>query len=213
MKYALTLRSVARTSESIPEKHDRLMRGLAAIGSPWGICGVPPAAPDPGRELMARVRLDRLLGKGVKGYVLYRYRGGLRDQAMDDDHMALEFDPDRVDYGALLTHSLSRYIAAFHAYRAEIGPEELANLDFDQARKIDKRTGVHRIYPVSFYSDSLCETAFGKSAQRLVELLRPVCAETELVGDGALLITSRHPVDTEQSDRLNDAAWERLRAG
>lgn len=211
MKYELTLRSAARPKESIPEKHEQLMRGMAAIGSPWGISGEPPAAPDPGRELMAKSRLDRFLGKGIKGYVLYRYRSGLRDQAMDDDHMALEFDPDRVDYDALLTHALNGYITSFRAYRAEIGPEEFADLDFDEARKIDKRRGVYRIYPISFYSGTLCEMAFGMSAERLVKLLTALCAEARLVADGALLIASRIPVDVEQGNRFNDAAWQRLR--
>lgn len=211
MKYALTLRSVAHTNDTIAEKHDRLMHGLAAIGAPWGISGEPPAAPDPGRELIAKSRLDRLLGRGIKGYVAYRYRGGLRDQAMDDDHMVLEFHPDRVDYDALLTQALSGYVTAFGAYRAEIGPEELADLDFDQARKIDKRRGVYRIYPVSFYGGTLCEVAFGVSAGRLVKLLTAVCAEARVVADGALLVASRVPVDVEQSRRFNDAAWHRLR--
>jgi len=211
MKYALTLRSVAHPNDSIAEKHNRLMRGLVAIGSPWGISGEPPAAPDPGRELIAKSRLDRFLGEGIKGYVAYRYRSGLRDQAMDDDHMVLEFHPDRVDYDVLLTEALSGYITAFGAYRAELGPEELADLDFDQSRKIDKRRGVYRIYPISFYGGTLCEVAFGVSAGRVVKLLTAVCAEARVLSDGALLIASRVPVDVEQSRRFNDAAWQRLR--
>jgi hypothetical protein len=211
MKYSLTLRSAARASDSIAEKHDRLVRGLVAIGGPWGISREPPAAPDLGRELISTLRLDKVLGSKIRGYVAYRYRGGLRDQAMDDDHMVLEFHPDRVDYDALLTGAMVGYIAAFDAYRAELGPADLAEVDFDQARKIDKRRGVYRIYPVSYYGGTLCETAFGLSAARIANLLLGLCTETRLIADGVLLIANRMALNIEESNRFSDAAWQRLR--
>jgi hypothetical protein len=212
MKYELMLRWIPDAKESIQERHATVMRVLDPIPQPWGFGSKGgPSAPDAGRELLAGVRLDSFLGRGVRGSVVYRYRGGLEDAGMYDDYLRLEFNPARVDYVTLLGSALSQYIQGLQPYRAHCGPEELTVVDFDALRRTDYRRGIHRFYPVMYVGRHLCSKALNFFPEDLVRRVAKECERAELLNNGAFLVMTSEVVDVSGAEAINQRIWASVR--
>ncbi|MHB8797114.1 MAG: hypothetical protein ACYDBY_01495 [Thermoanaerobaculia bacterium] len=213
MKYELMLRSRARQEETIQEKHQKFIEGIRCLPLPWGSGDTTPMTPDPGRELVAEIRASQFLGKPVRGSVVYQFRRPFADEGIHDDHLCLTFGAKKVDYGVLVDEVLERYIDAFDAYRAHIGPDEFNNLDFDDARHIDYRRGVFRIYPVSFFDRDLCRRAFGLDPEQLADRVAPACKKVRLLKAGVLIEASGEVLDVEASRAVDLRLRQLIRNG
>lgn len=205
MKYLLRLNSFATDSVAILDKHKKLVSELTTLEGPWGLQpgGYPP--PDPGKELSAHFQLAKSLrGRGVRGFVSYRYRGGLRDESDCDDYVALEFNPARVDFASLIKTALPRYIQAFEPYFGHVSDEEFVFTDFDRSRNVDQRRVVLRVLPICFLSQKLCKRALGVNADEVTDRLRGRVELVESVGAGLLIVARMEPVPFETAKKLSD---------
>jgi hypothetical protein len=199
-----------RTYES---KHERFFARLREMPHPWGLAGQePPTAPSCGRDIAADVSLNKRLGKGIRGFAYYRYRypGLAEDIGMNDDFVTLEFNPEKVDYQALVREALPAYIEAFNGHISTIKDEEFTELDFDawQASGKDGRNGVYRVMPVSFYDRLLCQRAFGQSPEQIAARLSGRIEDVRLFHDGVYLIGSSQPLPLAEADKLS---WDMKR--
>ena len=209
MKYELMLRSRARKSEPIAEKHSRFFTEFSNIPAPWGIGeNLIPVQPDPGRNLGAGINITKLLGKGISGRVYYVLRRNFEDLGMHDDFFDMSFNPKNVDFRSFVYDALPRLILAFDAYLARVGDVEFCYLDFDGERDAglgDPRFGGYRIFPISFFDKTLCERAFGMNPNEIAERLQGRVECVKLLKDGIYIIGDSRPLKIEESDKL---CWE-----
>ena len=204
MKYKLCVNARSTEAVSISQKHTYLVAGLAAVPGSWGLASAEHAVPDPGRELSAHFPLGKSLRtRGVRGFASYRFRGGLRDHSSCDDYIDLDFNPERVDFGALI-ESLPQYIAAFDPYFAYVADEEFGFLDFNRSRNMDGRASVLRVYPICFLGGGLCVKALGLSVGEVARRLAPKAESVSEIGGGVLVVGHSKPVPFASAKSLSD---------
>ena len=213
MKYVLKLRARPEECATIEDKHSRLIEGLVALGGDWGLPPGEYPAPDAGEELSAQFQLGKLLGKGITGFVNYRFRGGLRDESGNDDYIDLEFNPDRIDYHHLLNEVIPYYIDCFRPYHAYAGDEEFTYIDFGRSRGFDHRSGVLRVHPANFFDEQLCKRAFCLSPEEVQQRLTGIVQRAEVIQNGVNFIAQAEPMQIENAESLNDQLRSALAAG
>lgn len=197
---------MALTNEPIERKHDRFLKGIANLPPPWGAASIVPA-PEPGAQLVATLPASKFLGKGIKGQVVYQYRRNFRGEAADDDWIDLTFNPSKVDYRALAYDFLPHYVEAFGGYMATISDNEFIYMDFEEKRrlKMDARSSIYRIDPISYFSDGLCERAFGLSAKQVMERLTGKVEDVRLGCGGVFIVLTSAVLPTPEMDKT---CWE-----
>ena len=209
MKYVMRLR--ARPDKlMIAEKHMRLVSYLSKLSGPFGLRSSDFPSPDCGQELSARFELGKELGKGIKGFVRYRFRGGLEDQGDHDDLLDLEFDPRKMDYSILLREVFPCYVRAFQPYFGFIGDEEFTYVDFDRSRNTNSRYELIRFYPTAYYSNWFCANSLGLSAEELVGRVGDLIVKSELFDDGVILVGADSPIDLDRAEEFNVMMQKRL---
>jgi hypothetical protein len=162
------------------------------------------APPDPGRELSAQFNLGKLLrGRGARGFVSYRFREGLRNDSGCDDLIDLDFNPERVDFGALLA-ALPQYIAAFDPYFAYVADEEFGFLDFNRSRNMNYRVSVLRVSPICFLGGGLCVQSLGLSVGEVARRLAPKAESVSEIGGGVLVVGHSKPLPFASAKSLSD---------
>lgn len=211
MKYNLEVRSIARQSESIAEKHDAFVERNQHLPAPWKPSETV-AAPAPGSALSAILKASDLLGKGLRGQVVYQFRRPFRDEASQDDWIDVSFNPAKIDYDALIGRVFLDYAAAFDAYYADISDDEFIYMDFDQVKAagIDKRHGLYRLSPISFMRRDFCRRALGLSPTQVVERLKGGVEVAREVLDGVFIVLTSQVLATEQMDAICREARSRL---
>lgn len=212
MTYEVMIRAVPVMTQSIADKHQSFLAAIADLLPPWGIIN-PLPAPDPGGELLAEVRLRGHLGTGLRGSIVYRYRGGLRDKASCDDYLKVEFDPGKNDWSVFSEAVFPAYVQAFCGYRGHAGDMRFSAMDFEAKRHVDARRGVFRFHPVNYFDGSMCQAAFGLSPSQFLDRVKPVVHCARLVGNGILVIGRPNPVELEEAQTLNDTVWRVIRCG
>jgi hypothetical protein len=213
MKYELLIRSRALASESIATKHRHFMEYLSRLEPPWRVdLQRAPSAPDPGAELIAEADLSALFTPKVEAQVVYQFRRPFRDEAAADDSFSLSFDPTKVDFQSLATTGFAAYVEAFNGYRGEMGDTELSYSDFDKAQDVDDRSGVYRVYPISFFDEQLCLRAFKLSPADVVQRLTAICEVARVVSDGALIIGSSRVLTFVEAEPLSTRLTRILKA-
>jgi len=212
MNYQIMIRSIPK--DTIPEVHSRIISVMNGIPKPWGFEGDGgPSVPDCGKGLLAQVKLLKYLGPGVRGSIVYNYRGCQGDDDMYDDFMVLEFNPAKHQYSELLRSILPRYIKAFPAYLAFIRDDDWILIDREEMLKTapNRRTSVHRIYPVHYFNDLLCLRAFKKTPAELIKLLSGECEHIELMNSGVYLIATSKIIGLEEANQINDRLLKLIR--
>lgn len=197
---------MALTNEPIERKHDRFLKGIANLPSPWGAAGIV-LAPDPEAELVAILSASKFLGKGIKGHVVYQYRRYFRDEAAYDDWIDLTFNPSKIDYRALAYDFFPHYVEAFGGYMATISDDEFIYMDFEERRrlKMDARSSIYRIDPISYFSDSLCKRGFGLSAKQVMKRLTGKVEDVRLGCGGVFIVLTSAALPTLEMDNI---CWE-----
>jgi hypothetical protein len=206
MRYSLMLRSRANPNQSIEEKHAQFMSGLLEMTNAWApITRDLPNAPDPGANLCVGINLLRYFGKGIRGEVLYQYRGQhlLKDAGVCDDFFTLKFNPEKVDYESLVKEAVAQYIKAFRPYVAYIENEEIILIDIEERRQTSTRHQVYKIRPMHFMDRELCRRAFNCSPEQVVDILKDHVEKVDIVLDGVLIIASSKVLSLEEADEVN----------
>ena len=74
----------------------------------------------------------------------------------------MEFDPRKFNLQVLIAELFHRYVEWFQGYTGEVRDTQLIQLDFDDWRKsgVDSRSGVFRIYPCAFSTQSFAKGPF-----------------------------------------------------
>ena len=206
--YSLMMRSHARLSQPIGRAYATLVRGLArAATEDWSFD--PAKAPSVLREgemdLLVVANLTRCYHRRVRCTANFPVREpDMPDAPVADDWFALEWRPTPHDYAALIQDVLPAYLRAFRPYRATIGPDDLAAIDFDCERTLNGRYEIGRLYPVDYLHDDLCRAAFCRPAAACVQKLR----EGGIVADaiaGGLLIREPRLLTIKACDDFNKA--------
>ncbi|HEX8912678.1 MAG TPA: hypothetical protein VF796_10000, partial [Humisphaera sp.] len=77
----------------------------------------------------------------------------------------------------------------------------------------DDRDGVFMLSPVLYMDATLCERAFGLSAEQVVEVVAPAAESASVYRGGALLVLSSVPLPFKAADALVKKARKLLPAG
>jgi hypothetical protein len=211
MKYEFSLHARPSEIESIKDKHAKLIQGLVKLRGSWGLPAGDYPAPDPGRELSAIFKLTRLLGKGIKGFVCYRYRGGLRDEGGHDDYIKLEFNPEKIDYRSLLKEAFPAYIRSFASYFGYVGDDEFGYIDFDKSRYFNNRMNVLRIHLANYFDETLCLRAFGIDATEVLRRIAGAVEHAEIINNGVYLVGSWTPLPITDADNFSKKIFSLLK--
>lgn len=206
MRYDFEVRSVAQQGQSIEEKHCQFLLGLEGVPAPWGV-ERPLEAPDPGSGLSASLKVATMLGAGLRGDLVYQFRRPFRDDASQDDYLNITFNPEKIDYVALVTTVFPRYVGAFDAYYAEISDDEFTFMDHDQRRTlgIDKRHAIFRLPPVCYLHRDLCARALDMTPAQIVHRLQGSVAHLQETATGVIIALTDRPLPTMEMDAL---CWE-----
>lgn len=218
----LMLRYRPNTNESIESRHKRFLSRQVALPVPWCIldqcCETPPAIAG---KLTSVVDLDKCMTKGIRGHIVYSFRGPdyLKDDARCDDYMVMEFDPDKVDYSGLISDSFPKMVEAFECYSACIEKRDVVIRDFDKGVLEYERTGkepngrntVFRINAVNFWDRELCKRAFRLSPADIVKRLTGEVESVSEFYDGVLLIVTSQILTTEEHEAIDARVRKLLR--
>lgn len=198
-KHELELRRRPRLDEDIVAVHARWVNVAAGLPHPWRIdptaIDMQPAARR--AHSLALVRLNKGLGKGLRGYVQYALRKAayLEDAAQFDDFIVVVFNARGRDYEQLAREVFPPLIQAFGAYRANVYNVAKRSDDWsnvvDQCRAtgrdIDGRDGVYAISALNYFDRLLCKRAFETTPEHLVEKLQRRALSASLFNDGAIV--------------------------
>ncbi|MBL8535998.1 MAG: hypothetical protein JNM59_01200 [Hyphomonadaceae bacterium] len=143
---------------------------------------------------------------------------------MNDDKLTVGPRFDRIplaefDYAGFCQTIAPRAIEAFGAYRAAmITDHERSITDWDivrhemieHNRSIDGRDGVIRIWPVSYFDETLCQRAWGLSANEVVRRAVSACEEAYPLAGGAFLLVTSELVRGDALDDLSERVMSLL---
>lgn len=192
-------------SQVVEEMYERITCELAAIGPPWvpeGVLGYPIPVYD-GDESMATSFDKEKYQTPLESFVLNisnRSRTGPPMlPAMSRDYLVCTYGklPDTRDYRHVVTSVFPRFVATMNTRHGYITNDRVRDEDwlkdnFDDylppAEELLKR--VDRIWDANFWSDRLCRSAFGCTAQEVVSRLKDEVAEARLFHGGALILCS-----------------------
>lgn len=219
------LRRRANLDEPSPELNAKFIKQLVAVPGFWDIDKTASDAPFEFTGESASLDLRTALASGLAGQILYapRFAGYLsRDIAQSDDFISLRLDTEQADYTLFCSATLPRLIDIFRPYRAAAHTDDAMMLaDFDitcvqfheTGRDIDGRDSVHRIWPVCFFDDLLCQRAFGIGAAEVAARAALECERAEAMCGGAFLLVTSEVVVGPALDTLNARLMTRLDAG
>ncbi len=221
------IRRRPRLEEDRPSLNARFVDQLMQVQGFWAPDKTAADAPVETDEDFASLDLRRALIAGLGGGQLRycpRFAGWVNDdQAMNDDFLKFRMDTRKVDYAAFCGTILPKLIGIFRPYRLKVvsdDPVDTADWEISRVlfketrRRSDGRDGVHRIWPVSYIDDLLCQRSFGITAEEAVDRVAPECERAELLHGGAfLIVTSEIVTGLAALDALNERVKGRLKHG
>lgn len=160
---------------------------------------------------------------GMSGQVIYAARsaGNLaRDRRVADDFLSLRLDTQKLDYSAFCIDTLPNIIDIFHAYKAYVVTDESVLLSSIEAfrrerlvtgRDVDGRDSVGRIWPVTYFDETLCRRSFDISVETAVSRVAQECEVSKLLAGGAYFIVTREIVKGVALEDLNNKMMGILR--
>ncbi len=167
-------------------------------------------------------RARKVLVEGLGGQVRYcaRFPGWIdQDISMCDDTLMFAMDTIKVDYTEFCRVTLQKLIDIFGPYRVSVRTDETVEMadweitrvqSNETKRDVDGRDSVHRIWPVCFIDNLLCQRSFGMSAAEVVARVAPECERAELLYGGAFLIVTTNIITGSDLDVLNTRIMSRL---
>ncbi|HLY54985.1 MAG TPA: hypothetical protein VKS60_05475 [Stellaceae bacterium] len=199
-----------------------LVQALAAIPGFWGPDKSPSDVgfmPDFDSEEFAVLDLRSALAPGLSGLLYYRmFAGDSIDLYADDpdelgdDVLELDVDNTVVNYRTFCREIFPEVVRIFGAYRGAVKSDrEVQIRDGDSVMEryretgldVNRRSGIFRIWPVSYFGDELCRRSFRIGAAEVVKRAAPICELAEVRNDGAFLIATSDIVTGKDLDRLS----------
>lgn len=200
MKLIFELASRSIDEPDVEKRHKKLVEGLMQIEKPWGIDAGDYPLPKFGQGITSVFRLNKLLGNGIKGDVMYSYRRQLCPE--DDDRIYLEFNPQKIDYALLYRKVLPKYITFFKPYVASIFNQEVVYYEYDNREKYDLAK-YFRFNPIFFVDEKCCFDKMGISPSELKIRILNIVEHTELFGNGLIVVVSSRLLNLTESNELH----------
>jgi len=202
MKYLFEIASRTTLDQSVEKKHKTLIEGLKQVPDPWGVADKSKDYDVSafGNQLISVFKLNKILGKNIKGEIIYRYRRLLADDSSNDDHIHIEFDPSKIKYIELIDVVLKQYVSSFDAYSASIFNEDLIFEDFEKSRNKNFRDTILRFYPVCFFDEELSLRALKLAPQEVITRLTGQVEKVEIFRGGVVIIATNHLMSREQAN-------------
>lgn len=206
----LAIASRADEGTSVEEKHLRFFRAIKDLPEPWGTGNrsVPPI-PQFGLHSTAIAQITGFFQDHVRSAdLIYPYRRNLSDNSLSDDRLYIELNPCATDVDLLVYRVIPQYIEAFDAYRVECGHENFVYEDYEslQGARYDSRHHVHRVDPISYFDELLCERAFQLRPADVISKLEGQVEHAQLLRGGAYIVGSSKcasfPDECEVSRRM-----------
>lgn len=134
---------------------------------------------------------------------------GAPDHPSSDDSFDVTMTPNRSTYRDFVTSFVPAAIEAFKPYVATLGPDALLHIDWDEARKVNGRKNVFRLYPVHYLADKLIHSAFKMPAAKFQTRMKPFYESVKEFHHGVLLANPK-PLTVEQCNHLSKKAMDAL---
>ncbi|WP_156948423.1 hypothetical protein [Marinobacterium jannaschii] len=214
-KYVMIFQHIPIISDGILERHRRFLNKQADISEPWRLpTENSVSVSDIGKgELISITKLRKFLGKGISGEVSYCLRKDhyLINNSSRDDRLIYEFNPEKVDYKALVNDVFPELVRSFECYRAAIYDEdaflphwrELKRVNREFGKDLNGRDGVFYINPVTYFSRSLCNLEFSISPDEIVSILDGKIEHVSLLLDGVLIRYSSEVLSETEYDAVD----------
>lgn len=213
-KYVIGLRHRPNPNDDIGIRHKRFISRQSEVSKIWAI---PDAGvidlPEITGELVSVIDLNYLTEERLDGQIVYSLRDEkyLRDNAQYDDHVSIEFDPDKINYSDLVLNVFPIFVTAFESYRAAIYERKIARSDFreiikscsDSGKDINGRDGVYRINAINYFDRELCWRAFNLSPEQIIDRLEGKVESVSSLHDGVLLIYSSKFLDHDDLEKID----------
>ena len=210
-KLKIEFRRRALPSESINDSHYSFLEGVSELDSPWNLGKLETLA-DIGSDLTLSVSLNKALGRGLKGDLVYTYRGSeyIRDTAQYDDNIFIEFSPDKISLETII-NILRVYVPAFNCYKVVVHNWAIVRTDWpsiverceDSGKDVNGRDGVYRINAINYFDRELCQRAFNLSPEQIIERLDGKVESVSLLHDGVLLIYSSKYLERDKLEKID----------
>ncbi len=168
--------------------------------TPWGIGEGEFITPNFGNGLSAIFRLNKFLKNGIKGEVIYTYRG-INSREIDD-RIYLEFNPIKINFDELINTVFKQYIDSFDPTEASIFNKEIVQYDYENRSKYDL-TKFIRFYQVFFWNQRYCEKKLGISLLEFKNKISNHVEKVELFKDGIIVIASSKLLTLKESNDIN----------
>lgn len=222
MQIEARFRRRAVANENVAELNRELLDHLLEIRSMWVEWAlVENFYFNPGEGESAATDLSQFLISGMNGAISYSSRlvGAIKDKAVSDDTLTLEFESDDIDYHWFRKEIFPKLVKAFSPYRATIITDLDQDLDdfediVDEAYKtekdVDGRDTVYRLNSVNYFDDLMCVRAFGVSSDEMIEKLSNSVEQVEKIGTGVLLIVTNKLVEGNDLVALDEAVRKLL---
>jgi hypothetical protein len=210
-KFEIVLRHKATPEDSFERNHDFFIKEISKLSPPWDLATLEPL-PEIGDNLSLTVSLNKVLGRGLNGGITYTYRGSeyIRDNAQHDDHLFIEFSPQKIDFGFIVS-VFSSYVSAFDCYRATINNRSTARSDWqniaqkceDSGKDVNGRDGIYRINAINYFDRELCLRSFSLSPEQIIERLEGKVESVSLLHDGVFLVYSSKLLERGELENID----------
>ena len=200
----------ADQSESIADRHQRVIAGLSNIDPPYGLRGLPPPPPPPSHcngNMSAGFTIHE--GRDVTVGASYKYRGPFRDPAYTfnddgdfDDVLFISMSREMAQqaYSSLIESEMPKLIEAFGGYGAsaqswETGkyldrlmPGGSADGRAHYTYAFNPRSELGYLRQIHFWDGLLCHRLFGFGPEEVMRRLEGQVPLVRPLGDGAYVV-------------------------
>lgn len=208
MKYQMKIRSVPKLP--VEAKQTQFLNAVCGFDKEWGVTSPIARTPEFGTELMASFPLGKQLGKGIKGAIYYRFRGGLVDIGECDDSIELEFKSDRSDIQYVFWTVLPIYCDAFDAYYGYVGNEEYIYTDFEVSRNRNTRNDIVRVHQANYFNFDYIRRITNGQSDKWLSDLHARGWKTSTLTKGILVVWPNELLTFEKGEELSRGAMEAL---
>lgn len=200
MKFIFELVSRSTDEPNVEQKHKKVVEGLLQIERPWGLEPGNYSFPEFGKGITSVFQLNRLLGDGIKGDVMYSFRRHLSPE--DDDRVYLEFNPKKVNCQILCKQIFEKYVSIFSPYMASVFNEDVTHYDYENRGKYDLKK-FFRFNPIFFIDEQYCLEKIGMSLAAFKMKIANEVEHVELSNNGIIVVVNSRILNLDESNDLN----------
>jgi hypothetical protein len=200
MKFIFELVSKSNELVSAETKHKGVIEALKRIPKPWGIDNAEYPFTGFGSGISSVFGLNKYLGNGIKGDVIYSYTRNSSPE--NDDRLNIDFSPKKINYKELIETVFKRYVNFFTPYEASIFNLETVYYFFENRDKYDL-SNYFKFPPVFFWNSEYCNNKLKMSLTELKNKLDQDVENVELYKDGIFVIATSKLLTLNESNELD----------